>query len=58
VNIGAANDMDTFGKRILPQVIQEIRFSAYCARKLQTSADDSSSNHRASGRGQSYACQS
>jgi hypothetical protein len=35
VNIGAANDMDTFGKRILPQVIQEIRFSAYCARKLQ-----------------------
>jgi hypothetical protein len=37
VNIGAANDMDTFGKRILPQVIQEIRFSAYCARKLQAS---------------------
>jgi hypothetical protein len=37
VNIGAANDMDTFGKRILPQVIQEIRFSAYCARKLQSS---------------------
>jgi hypothetical protein len=36
VNIGAANDMDTFGKRILPQVIQEIRFSAYCARKLQS----------------------
>ena len=36
MNIGAANDMDTFGKRILPQVIQELRFSAYCARKLQT----------------------
>jgi hypothetical protein len=31
VNIGAANHMDTFGKRILPQVIQEIRFSACAA---------------------------
>jgi hypothetical protein len=41
VNIGAANDMDTFGKRILPQVIQEIRFSAYCARKLQLSGFNS-----------------
>jgi hypothetical protein len=35
VNIGAANDMDTFGKRISPQAIQEIRFSAYCGHKLQ-----------------------
>jgi hypothetical protein len=39
VNIGAANDMDTFGKRISPQAIQEIRFSAYCGHKLQTSSD-------------------
>ena len=31
MNIGAANHMDTFGKRILPQVIQEIRFSACAA---------------------------
>jgi hypothetical protein len=29
VNSGAANDMDTFGKRISPQVIQEIELSAY-----------------------------
>ena len=36
MNIGAANDMDTFGKRILPQVIQQIQLSAYRARKLQT----------------------
>src|ERR1700745_2176055 len=28
--------MDTFGKRISPQAIQEIRFSAYCGHKLQT----------------------
>jgi hypothetical protein len=35
VNIGAANHMDTFGKRISPQVIQEIRFSACRGRKLQ-----------------------
>jgi hypothetical protein len=27
--------MDTFGKRISPQVIQEIRFSACRGRKLQ-----------------------
>jgi hypothetical protein len=46
VNIGAANDMDTFGKRILPQVIQEIRFSAYCARKLQPSRRSRIVDHR------------
>jgi hypothetical protein len=35
VNIGAANDMDTVGKRILPEVIQQIQLSAYRARKLR-----------------------
>jgi hypothetical protein len=36
VNSGAANDMDTFGKRISPQVIQEIELSAYRGRKLRS----------------------
>jgi hypothetical protein len=35
VNSGAANDMDTFGKRISPQAIQEIQLSAYRGRKLR-----------------------
>jgi hypothetical protein len=38
VNIGAANHMDTFDKRISPQVIQEIRFSACRGHKLRPSA--------------------
>jgi hypothetical protein len=36
VNIDSANDMDTFGKRNSPQVIQEIQLSAYRGRKLRT----------------------
>ncbi len=36
MNIGWANDMDTFGKRISPQVTQEIQISAYCGRKLRS----------------------
>jgi hypothetical protein len=31
-----ANDLDTFGKRISPQVIQEIQLSAYRDRKLRS----------------------
>jgi hypothetical protein len=38
VNIGAANHMHTFGKRISPQEIQEIRFSACRGRELQTNS--------------------
>ena len=36
MNSGAANDMDTFGRRISPQVIQEIELSAYRGRKLRS----------------------
>jgi hypothetical protein len=35
VNIGVSNDMDTFDKRISPQVIHEIQLSACRYRKLQ-----------------------
>jgi hypothetical protein len=45
VNIGAANDMDTFGKRILPQVIQQIQLSAYRARKLRANGRDTWAPH-------------
>jgi hypothetical protein len=38
VKLGAANDMDTVGERILPQVIQQIQLSAYRARKLRAKA--------------------